>query len=66
MTDLILSQNTPATTMSSREIAELVESCHDDVKRSIERLAERGVIVQPPMADEQSFDSIGKRSLVTA
>jgi phage regulator Rha-like protein len=38
-------------TMSSREISELVESRHDKVKQSIERLAERGVIAQPPMGD---------------
>lgn len=38
-------------TMSSREIATLVESRHDDVKRSIERLAERGVIQLPPTAE---------------
>ncbi|WP_203368890.1 Rha family transcriptional regulator [Cysteiniphilum marinum] len=42
---------TAAQTMSSREIAELVESRHDKVKQSIERLAERGVISQPPMGD---------------
>ena len=42
---------TSALTMSSREIADLVESRHDDVKRSIERLAERGVIQLPPLAD---------------
>lgn len=38
-------------TMTSREIAELVESRHDKVKQSIERLVERGVISQPPMGD---------------
>jgi phage antirepressor YoqD-like protein len=38
-------------TMSSREIAELVESRHDDVKRSIVRLSERGAIALPPMAE---------------
>ncbi|QND85582.1 Prophage antirepressor [Chromobacterium vaccinii] len=37
--------------MSSREIAELVESRHDKVKQSIERLVERGVIAQPPMGE---------------
>lgn len=37
--------------MSSRDIADLVEPRHDDVKRSIERLAERGIIQLPPMAD---------------
>jgi hypothetical protein len=42
---------TSAATMSSREIAELVESRHDDVKRSIARLADRGVIQLPPMAE---------------
>jgi phage regulator Rha-like protein len=38
-------------TMSSREIADLVGSRHDDVKRTITRLAERQVIQLPPMAD---------------
>lgn len=37
--------------MSSREIAELVESRHDSVKRAIERLAENGVISRPPLVD---------------
>lgn len=40
-----------ATAMTSREIADLVESRHDDVKRSIERLADRGAISKPPVAD---------------
>lgn len=44
-----------ALTMSSREIADLVEKRHDKVKQSIERLVERGVIVQPPAVDEQDF-----------
>lgn len=47
-------------TMSSREIAELVQSRHDKVKQSIERLAERGIIVQPPMGDEHFTDSMGR------
>lgn len=46
--------------MSSREIAELVESRPEDVKRSIERLAERGVIAHPPMACEQFTDKLGR------
>lgn len=52
--------NNNAATMNSLEIAELVGSRHDDVKRSIERLAKRGVIVQPPMADVPSLDSLGR------
>lgn len=47
-------------TMSSREIAELLEVRHDSVKRTIERLVSRNVIVQPPMVDEQEADSIGR------
>jgi len=38
-------------TMSSLDIADLVESRHDHVKRSIERLAEREVIQLPPMGE---------------
>lgn len=52
--------NSNIATMNSLEIAELVGSRHDDVKRSIERLAKRGVIVQPPMADVPSLDSLGR------
>jgi anti-repressor protein len=48
MSDLIKIENI---TMSSLEIAELVESRHDKVKQSIERLVERGVISQPPVGD---------------
>lgn len=43
----ILTQNQ---SMNSLEISELVQSRHDDVKRSIDRLAERCVIARPPMA----------------
>lgn len=40
-----------ALTMTSQEVADLVGSRHDDVKRSIGRLAGRGVIQLPPMAE---------------
>jgi phage antirepressor YoqD-like protein len=43
--------NTNIQTMTSLEIAELVDSRHDKVKQSIERLVERGVITKPPMGD---------------
>jgi phage regulator Rha-like protein len=45
-------------TMSSREISELVDSRHDKVKQSIERLAERGIIVIPPTGEY--LDSVGR------
>lgn len=38
-------------TMTSREIADLLEARHDSVKRSIERLAETQAIQLPPMVD---------------
>ena len=38
-------------TMTSREIAELVDSRHDSVKRAIERLVEKGAI---PTASSRS------------
>ena len=45
-------------TMSSREIAELVESRHEDVKRSIVRLAEKGIFAIPPLAGY--LDTLGR------
>ncbi|HHZ4847958.1 phage antirepressor KilAC domain-containing protein [Yersinia sp. 2553 StPb PI] len=38
-------------TMTSQEIADLVESRHDKVKQSIERLALRGTIQLPPLGE---------------
>lgn len=59
-TELSLPGNEPIT-MSSREIAKLLGNRHDKVKQSIERLVERGVIVQPPMGDEQDTDAMGRK-----
>ena len=56
--------NTTTLTMSSREIAELVEARHDSVKRTIERLEDRGVIAQPPLVDERVTDSAGRPRFV--
>lgn len=48
----IITINQPSVlTMSSLEIAGLVQSNHADVRRSIERLAGRGVITLPPLAE---------------
>lgn len=46
----ILTQSTD-TKMTSQQIADLVGSRHDTVKKSIERMIGRGVISKPPMAD---------------
>src|SRR5690625_1412633 len=48
--DITISDNKP--TMTSQDIAALVESRHDSVRRTIERLVERGVIALPPMVEK--------------
>ncbi|UEH06692.1 Rha family transcriptional regulator [Pseudomonas sp. HN8-3] len=58
MNNSIINQRGDSVTMSSREIAELVESRHDSVKRTIERLAERKVIGSPPMVEY--LDGLGR------
>jgi phage antirepressor YoqD-like protein len=49
-------------TMSSREIAELVEARHDSVKRTMERLQERGLIRFTPLV-ETSHEGAGARDV---
>lgn len=61
MSSLIIDPNHPAT-MSSREIADLVESRHDNVKRTMERLSDRGVIRFTP-TEETSHEGAGARSV---
>lgn len=46
-----ISASSSTLTMSSRAIAELLECRHDSVKRTIERLAERGTIEIPPSVE---------------
>lgn len=47
--------------MTSSEIAELAEKRHDNVKRTIEKLADQGVIVRPQIEDEQGTDAFGRK-----
>ncbi|ELX9584118.1 phage antirepressor KilAC domain-containing protein [Escherichia coli] len=56
MSELI---NGNAIKMTSIEIAELVGSRHDKVKQSIERLAARGVIRNPPMVVFKKINNLG-------
>lgn len=49
---LLQSNPVDSASMTSLEIAGLVESRHDKVKQSIERLAKRGVITSPPMGEK--------------
>lgn len=46
-------------TMTSREIAKLVESRHDNVKRAIERLADKGIIRIPPTEVSEEINNLG-------
>ena len=48
-------------TMSSLEIAKLVEQRHDNVKRTIDTLVSKAVIVRPQFEDEQSADTMGRQ-----
>lgn len=45
--------------MTSREIAELVESRHSDIMRSITRLTTAGIIRQPPSAFSEEINNLG-------
>lgn len=51
MESLTIIPNGGPLTMSSREIAELLEKRHDNIKVSADRLAERGVIGTPAMQE---------------
>ncbi|WP_424405834.1 Rha family transcriptional regulator [Pasteurella sp. PK-2025] len=57
---LNISEQKARLTMSSREIADLVEARHDSVKRTIERLSNRGVIIRPPLVSEPIADMLGR------
>lgn len=46
-----MNKNSSVLTMSSREITDLVESRHDSVKRTIERLQDKGLIQLTPMVE---------------
>ncbi|HAO9094343.1 TPA: DNA-binding protein [Escherichia coli] len=50
--------------MTSIEIAELMGKRHDNVKRTIETLAESGVIVRPQIEDEPKIDVMGRSRLI--
>lgn len=52
-------------TMSSIEISELVESRHDNVKVTIERLAERGVIRLPAMQVSEKINNLGLKQKIS-
>lgn len=59
MTKHTLAVHDQVVTMSSLDIAGLVRSRHDNVKRTIERLVVTGVISQPPMEDgERSANGV--------
>lgn len=60
----ILTQSNQAIT--SQQITDMIGSRHDTVKKSIERIAERGVITLPPLTETSFKDAIGKTQRSTA
>jgi phage regulator Rha-like protein len=60
----ILSATTPS--MNSKEIADLVEKRHDNVKRTIESLAEQGVVVLPQSEEVPFVDESGRNRTTAA
>lgn len=52
---------TPDMTMTSKEMSDLTEKRHDSVKRTIDTLAEKGVISQPQIVDgEKSANDVAQ------
>lgn len=49
--NILAQQSAPLQSMTSLEIAELVDSRHDSVKRTIERLSDQDVIELPPTVE---------------
>lgn len=56
MNQLIVSNN--EATMSSREMAELTETRHDSVKRTIETLCDKGVIQRPQIVNFNNINGV--------
>lgn len=56
---LALHESQDKASMTSQDIADLVGSRHSDVKRSIERLADRNIIQKPPMAFIERINNLG-------
>lgn len=61
-----IAQNKIAPTMNSVEIAELVGSRHDNVKRAIERLAKSEVIQLPPLERVENKQSLSQNKFADA
>ncbi|WP_115530230.1 phage antirepressor KilAC domain-containing protein [Xanthomonas campestris] len=62
MNQLTIAGDAPAIT--SREIAELVEKRHDNVKRTIGTLVQQGVIASPQIEDSEEFNNLELRRRV--
>ena len=65
MNQLVLLSEVSGVRMTSGEIAELVGSRPDSVKRTIERLAESGVIRLPPLVETEKINNLGLKQCVS-
>ena len=55
-----INQNNNTLKMTSLQIAEMLGKRHDTVRTSIERLIDKGIIIQPSMTDVQILDTMGR------
>ncbi len=55
MNNIIHNIQSPELTMSSQDVAQLVKKRHDNVKRTIELLADRGVIQRPQIEEVKNY-----------
>ena len=55
-----INQNNNTLSMTSLQIAEMLGKRHDTVRTSIERLIDKGIIIQPSMTDVQILDTMGR------
>ncbi|SDL08202.1 Phage regulatory protein Rha [Franzmannia pantelleriensis] len=59
MSNIATMASTNEPTMSSREIAEVVEKRHDNVKRTIEMLVTHGAIRKPQSEETEQINNLG-------
>jgi phage antirepressor YoqD-like protein len=62
MTQIIPNSPDNAITMSSQEIAELLESRHDSVKRTMERLQKKALVTFTPMVETLKMPNGGEKN----
>lgn len=65
MTNMIAIKGANISTMSSKEMAKLTEKRHDSVKRTVNTLAEKGIIAFPQIVETSFTGANGRKQTVT-